>query len=176
MKVAIVYGTIEGQTGKVARFVSQHLKAKGHEVRMFDAKDHSVDIDIADAEKVILAGSVHERRHPEDFEVYLMAQRDALNAKESLLLSVSLSAAFKAGREEAQDYVTELSMRTGVDPTQVALVAGAVRSRKYDYFSSMVLRHVVLRDRPSIPADGTHEFTDWDQLRDAVDTFVGAAA
>lgn len=172
MKVAIVFGTIEGQTGKIARFAKQHLRALGHEVAMFDVADHTAVIDIESADKVILAGSVHERRHPEDFEVFLLAQRDALNAKGPLLLSVSLNAAFTAGREEAQEYVTELTMRTGLEPRQVALVAGAVRSGKYDYFASMVLRHVVLKDRPSVPADETHEFTDWDQLRAAIDLFV----
>ena len=36
-------------------------------------------------------------------------------------------------------------MRTGFDPTQETLVAGAVRLGSYDYFQSQIVRHVALK-------------------------------
>ena len=89
-------------------------------------------------------------------------------------MSVSLNAAFEEGLDEAQDYVTELKMRTGFSPDEEVLVAGAVRTEEYDYFAMQVIRHVVLRNRDHDPASGTHEFTDWDALSARIARFVSS--
>ena len=174
MKVLVLFASIEGQTGKIARFVSDKISSLGHEVTLEDANDASaLSFDGIDA--VVLAASVHQRRHPRSFEALLAGFRDPLAALPTLLLSVSLSAAFPEGHEEAGDYVTEMSMRTKFKPKDVALVAGAVRVTEYDYFAQQVLRHVVLRDRPYDGAE-EQEFTDWQALAKTLDQFLDSAA
>ncbi|WP_102109425.1 flavodoxin domain-containing protein [Oceaniglobus roseus] len=175
MTILILYATCEGQTHKIARFATDTLRAAGQEVALVDvtAKTAAVSLDGADA--VILAAPVHERRHPEAFEVLLAARREELKEKRTLMLSVSLSAAFPEGLEEAQDYLTEMEMRTGFTPDAEALVAGAVKTGEYDYFASQLIRHVVLRGRPYDPARGAHEFTDWDALRETLASFLASA-
>ena len=122
---------------------------------------------------MILAGSVHERRHPRPFEVFLAAKRAEIEACDSLLISVSLSAAFPEGMEEAADYVTEMKSRTGVTPGAELLVAGAVQPSSYDYFATQVVKYVVLRDHQQVRPDEPHEFTDWEALAQGLDAFVG---
>jgi len=171
MKVTVIYGTIEGQTGKIAQFVSEKIGADGHDVELIDA-DETAEIDLDKSDVVILAASVHQRRHPRNFEALLTAQKAELDKKKTLLLSVSLSAAFPEGLEEAHEYVVEMKMRTGFEPSQELLVPGAVRLGEYDYFAMQVVRHVVLRDHPYDPQQGTHEFTDWDDLESRVKAFL----
>jgi menaquinone-dependent protoporphyrinogen oxidase len=174
MNVLVVFATLEGQTRKVARFVEQELVSAGHDVVLFDTAQKAEHVSFQGVDKVILAGSVHERRHPVTFEVFLAAHRHDLQPRDTLLLSVSLSAAFKEGLEDASDYVTEMEMRTRFRPDSEALVAGAVKTGEYDYFASQVLRHVVLRGRAYDPADGEHEFTDWPQLAGTLSQFMAA--
>ena len=171
MAILIAYASIEGQTGRIARFLADRAEAAGHEVRLADTRDRVEPIQLDGVEKVVLAAPVHERRHPQGFEVFLAAQKSALKDRPTLFLSVSLSAAFPEKLEEARDYVTEMEMRTGFSADETMLVAGAVGAGSYDYFEREVLRHVVLRGSDVDP-DGPHEFTDWDRLSEALDGFL----
>lgn len=173
MKVLILYGSIEGQTAKIARVVADEVTAAGHEAMLVDADaPEALQLDGVDA--AILAASVHQRRHPRQFEALLAGYASQLKDIKTLMLSVSLSAAFPEGQEEANDYLTEMKMRTNFEPDDELLVAGAVKTSSYDYFAMQVVRHVVLRDRNDVdPSQGEHEFTDWDVLGAKVYDFLG---
>ncbi|WP_306112846.1 MULTISPECIES: flavodoxin domain-containing protein [unclassified Roseovarius] len=174
MRILIIFGTVEGQTAKIARFLADEARGAGHDVDLIDTADKSASISAADADKVILAASVHERKHPKWFEMCLAAEGDKLAARDTMLLSVSLMAAFPDTRSEAQEFVEEMKMRTGFEPATEMLVAGAVRMSSYDYFSTQVLRHVVLRGGKYDLAEGDHEFTDWEGLKTALSAFLAA--
>src|SRR6056297_3309613 len=176
MTVLIAFATIEGQTGKIARFVESEVGKAGHDVVLSDVSDETRSISLDGVDKVILAGPVHERRHPKAFEVFLASQRHELEDRQTLLISVSLSAAFEDGLEEANDYVAEMKMRTGFTPDTEVLVAGAVRSNSYDYFQSQVVRHAVTRDRNFDPGKSEQEFTDWRALSANVADFLSVSA
>ena len=173
MKVMILYATVEGQTGKIASFAADKVRELGSDVVMIDANSSEV-ISLDDIDAVILAAPVHERRHPRKFEAMLSSYREDLAARPTLLLSVSLSAAFDEGMAEARDYLAEMEMRADFKPTTDACIAGAVRTSKYDYFASQIVRHVVLRDREFDADTEEHEFTDWDDLAGIVSNFLGA--
>lgn len=111
-----------------------------------------------------MAAPVHERRHPKAFEAFVSASLYELTARPTLLISVSLKAAFPEGLEEAQDYLTEMEMRTGFEPNMEALVAGAVRTSSYGYYESQIVQSVALAGRKVELTDGVREFTDWDAL------------
>ncbi len=171
MKILIVFATVEGQTQKIAGFVEHQLSASGHDVQVFDTENRTSPVDLEGFDMVVLAAPVHERRHPKAFEVFVSASREDLGKTRTLLLSVSLRAAFPEGQEEAWDYLTEMKMRTGFTPSKEMIVAGAVRTDSYDYFEKQVLNNVVLGGRKVDLVDGVREFTDWDKLRAEIDAF-----
>lgn len=172
MSLLIAYGTIEGQSGKIARHIEKLARDSGEEVTLFDTADRTGAVNWEDHDAVVLVASVHERRHPKEFEVFVMAHRDQLEARRVLMLSVSLSIAFPDGAEEAQEYLDEMKMRVQLEPDAEMLVAGAVNTRKYDYYATQVLKHVVLRGRNIDPTVEEHELTDWDALDDGVVAFL----
>ncbi len=174
MNVLIIYGTVEGQTKKIAEFVADHCRSEGHAVEMLDASNDPVATSIDGFDKVVLAASVHERRHPRDFEAIVSGYQEELAKCDTLMLSVSLNAAFPAGMDEAKDYLVEMKMRTKLEPNAELLVAGAVRQATYDYYARQVLQHVVLRDHDFDPTKGDYEFTDWDALTAALKDFLTA--
>ena len=172
MEILIIFETVEGQTRKITEFVEQRIQSAGHVVRLFNTQDRLGTISFDGIDKVVLAAPVHERRHPRGFELFVSASRDELKARQALLISVSLKAAFTEGLEEAQEYLTEMEMRTGFEPDTEVLAAGAVRPGSYDYFESQIVRNVVLADRKVDLFDGVREFTDWDALGTELDAFL----
>jgi menaquinone-dependent protoporphyrinogen oxidase len=172
MTVLVAFATIEGQTAKIARFVESEVRKSGREVELVDVSGETLPISFDGVSEVILAAPVHERRHPKPFEVFLAGQHDKLESRRTLLISVSLSAAFEDGLDEANEYFVELKMRTGFTPDAEALVAGAVRPGSYDYFQSQIVRHVVLRDHDYEPGNSAHEFTDWNALSSCIADFL----
>ncbi|WP_170350272.1 flavodoxin domain-containing protein [Ruegeria atlantica] len=172
MTVLIAYGTIEGQTAKIARFINDVTRKAGYDTILINTGDQIRHVSLAGVDRVILAAPVHERRHPKLFEAFVETHRDALASRKSLVLSVSLKAAFARGQEDAWDYLTEMLMRTHFEPDLTALVAGAVQPDNYGYFEEEIVQHVVLKDQKIDPRDGAREFTDWDALRETVVTFL----
>lgn len=173
MKILILFATREGQTGKIARFVEAEARAAGHEAVLVDA-DAAAPLSLEGVDRVVLAAPVHERRHPERFEAILATHGRELAERPTLLLSVSLKAAFPEGIEEAADYVAELKMRTGLAPAAEMLVPGAVRADRYDYYATQILRHVVLRGLADGRGAQSREFTDWQALRARLTSFLAA--
>lgn len=174
MKVLIAYGTTEGQTGKIVETVAGQIRGLGHEAVLFDTSSPRSDLEAGTFDRIIVAGSVHEERHQEAVEVFVLAHREVLSAKPTLFLSVSLAAAFEDKAADAQRYVDMFLDRVNWRPATVLLVAGAVRRAEYDYYREQILAHVVLEGRDLDDPESDQEFTDWDALAKAVDTFIVA--
>ena len=174
MKVLIAYATTEGQTKKIAENIANQVRELGHVAELvdIDLHRHSIDVDAFNA--VIVAASVHEHHHQDAIEVFVAASHAALNAKPTMFLSVSLSAAFDDGRSEAQDYIAKFVDQTGWTPSVSLPVAGALRNEGYDYFEQQILEHKVLKNREVDHPERDHEFTDWKALADAVEAFLKA--
>lgn len=170
MSVLIIFETVEGQTGRIARFAEAEARKAGLDAALFDTAGGK-PVSFAGVEKVILAAPVHERRHPKAFEDFIAANLPELAARKTLMLSVSLKVAFPEGVEEAEDFLTEMKMRTKFTPDAEALVAGAVRSKSYDYYAAMIVKHVVLRDKEDELTEGEREFTDWTALGKKISEF-----
>lgn len=175
MEVLIIFETVEGQTRKIAEFVKQQVRSAGHGVRVFNTDERLGSVSFEGVDKVILAAPVHERRHPRGFEVFVSTSLDELKARHTLMISVSLKAAFLEGVEEAQDYLTEMEMRTGFEPDIEVMAAGAVRTSSYGYFETQVVQNVVLDGRDIELIDGVREFTDWTALSSEIAAFLQAS-
>ncbi|MGJ5619641.1 flavodoxin domain-containing protein [Sulfitobacter sp. MF3-043] len=174
MPVLILFASIEGQTRKIAQFIEETVSGAGYEATIVDVSDKMADVTFDGFDTVILAAPVHERRHPPNFEVLLTASRADLEARRTLMISVSLGAAFPKLMGEAQEYLDEMKMRTGLKPNAEALVAGAVRPSSYGYYETEVLRHAILRHQTIDPRTQEREFTDWDALGEVVTNFLSA--
>lgn len=172
MKFLITYATTEGQTEKVARFAASKLKELGHAVFLQDANNYLGGLDPENFDRVILAGSVHENGHQKELGLFVATHRHALESRKTLLLSVSLSAAFDTTLTDAEGYVKKFCDGLEWHPDSYSLVAGAIRHESYGYYKEMILRHSVLRDRAVDDPEQDHEFTDWDALAKAVVEFA----
>lgn len=173
MKFVIAYATTEGQTKKIASFVSSKLADIGHQISLKDLSDYSGGFKLEGCDGVILAGSVHENQHQEVLGSFIVAHKSVIESKRTLLLSVSLSAAFEATIKEADGYVKSFCDNLDWHPDKYLLVAGAIRHAAYGYYQEMIIQHHVLPRRPVEISEEDHEFTDWESLEKAIVDFAG---
>ncbi len=174
MRVFIAYATTEGQTGKIAKVIAEQVRGMGHEVKVFDTAGLLGEDRPEAFDKVIVAGSVHEKRHQESVEIFAIANRRKIADKPTMFISVSLAAAFENGLKEAQSYVDSFLEETNWSPGQTLLVAGAVRHGEYGYYREQFMQHVVLEDSGLSDPDADHELTDWDALAKDIESFINA--
>ena len=172
MRILVAYATTEGQTRKIAERVVAQVREFGHDAELFDTARSPIGLNVDSIDKVIVAGSVHQRQHQETVAMFVSANLAQLQTKPTMFLSISVSAAFKEGVPEAQSYVDEFLAYTGWQPTQTLLTAGALRYDEYDYFKEQIIEHVVLKGHDVEGPKGDHEFTDWEVLHKSVDGFL----
>ena len=172
MKVLIAYATTEGQTMKIAEKTAYQVRELGHVAELMDTDRKHSGFHVDDFNAIIVAASVHQHEHQEAIELFVVACRAALNAKPTMFLSVSLSAAFDEGRGEAQNYIARFIEQTGWTPSVSLPVAGALRNEGYDYYQQQILEHIVLKNREVDHPERDHEFTDWKGLAEAVEAFL----
>jgi menaquinone-dependent protoporphyrinogen oxidase len=139
MKLLLVYGTGEGQTQKISRFVADRLAERGHQTLVVNAIEPSQAADPRDFDAVIIAASVHAGRYPSAIIHYLREHLAALDARPNAFLSVSLAAAGddEEDIEGLKKCLADFTHETGWTPRCIHHVAGAFRYTTYDFLKTM---------------------------------------
>lgn len=172
MTVLLLYASIEGHTAKIAHFVESAVRDAGHAVRVVNVGEKGAEVDLDGVSHVIVAASVHRKRHPDIFERQLKPLAPALAAHPTLLLSVSLCAGFPEGRDEAQSYVDDLCAHTGFTPDTTLLVGGALQFDKYQDYEAWVVRFIAVGMKRHEELEEDRELTDWAEIEETVAAFL----
>lgn len=172
MKILIAYATTDGQTFRISEFMAERIRQAGHEAELFNTDARQQDVDVTQFDKVIVAGSVHQVKHQKCLEIFVFAKREKLAALPTMFVSVSLAAAFPDAHHQAVEYCERFAADTNWKPDKVAYVAGAVRHEDYGYFREQILEHLVLEGAHYDDLVDDHEFTDWDVVGEAVQSFL----
>ncbi|MEL6921260.1 MAG: flavodoxin domain-containing protein [Pseudomonadota bacterium] len=174
MRILIIYSTIEGQTRKIAKQVSQHLRTGGHVVDLVDAAAPPASLSIDNMHAVICAGPLHAGHFPPPLRRYVKDHQRELMARPGLFLSVSLTALEEEDAERAvlDELVGTFSDETDWWPISVHHAAGALKYSEYDYFRKWMLKRIVKSKGIETTTDNDYEFTDWESVFETVDQFV----
>lgn len=176
MRILIVYGTTEGHTRALARFIEERLQTAHVGVAVHDAAENPPPPTGFDA--VILVASVHVGRYQAALVDYARRHHVALHAIPSAFVSVSLSAA----GDDAEDWrglkarVRDLESHTGWTPKRIHHAAGAILFSEYDFFRKLALRMIARRRGQPVNASQDHDYTDYELLGRFVDAVVECAA
>jgi menaquinone-dependent protoporphyrinogen oxidase len=169
-KILIAYGTTEGQTAKIADFITEVVRGQGHTADAVNLKQSEPGIDGYDA--VIVGGSIHMGKHEEYVGDFVRRNRTALERQPSALFSVSLAAHGDTANAEA--YVARFEQETGWHAAQVGFFAGALLYSQYGFFKRQVMKKIV-RDKPgnlSLDISRDHEYTEWDEVKRFAEDFL----
>ena len=178
MNILVIYGTTEGQTRKIASFMTDCLRDRGQSVTLIDSTDLPKGLDVGGFSAVIAAGSVHNGRHQAPLFQFVRDHRSMLQAKPSAFVSVSLSMVSddKEDRLDAAACADRFLLAAEWKPTVTHLVAGALRYTQYDFFKSWILKMIANAKGAYTDTSQDHEFTDWKDLEAFVDAFLAQVA
>jgi len=174
MKILVPFGTTEGQTRKIARYICSTAEDRGHSCDMYDCAGDDPAPDLADFDAIIVAGSVHQRHHQSAVADFVRTNIAVVTATPNALVSVSLAITLDDGQEEAKAYVSDFSADTGWTPQHVHMAAGAIRYLEYDFFKEFTVQQIVYKGKKTMPPKdgGNPEFTDWQALGAFVTSFL----
>jgi menaquinone-dependent protoporphyrinogen oxidase len=166
--ILILYGTVDGQTGRIAERIARVLRHRGHEVtvRNVAAPNGTENLDRFDG--VIVGGGIRFGRHPKRL-VAAVRERVARLATPTAFYSVCLSAGGPGARPEAaKRYVATFLRKTGWRPSQVESFGGALLYRRYSFAIRTIIRFIMLITKGERDTSRDYEYTDWQ----AVDRFA----
>lgn len=176
MRVIIVYGTVEGQTRRIARSMASTVQEAGAHVTVFDMDDLQ-DVELDRSDRVIVAAPVHAGEYPDEIVDWVKANSARLNALPSAFVSVSLSAAssFPEEHEAIAKITMDFLAATGWHPRAVHQAAGALRYSEYDFLKKLLMRYIARKEGASTDTSRDFEFTDWAKLGAFVGDFLKSA-
>lgn len=174
MRVLICYATTDGQTRKVAEYLADLARERGHQVDLFDANMAPRGVDLSQFQAAILAGSVHVGRYQTALVHQIRSWRDALSAIPTAFVSVSLSAGSNDPhvRAEIDECAQHMLHEVGLKPTAILHVAGALRFSQYDFFRRWIMRLAARQMDRSIDPGEDMEYADWDAVAKFADRFL----
>ena len=169
-RILILYGTTDGQTGKVARFLGDELHSLGALVDVVDAG--SANPDPAGYAGVVVAASIHAGGYQRPVIRWAAAHAGTLHATRTAFLSVCLGVLQRepAVVAELEKIRKRFIAQTRWTPTQTKMVAGALKYSRYGWLKRLVMRRIARKAGGETDTTRDYEYTDWNDLR----TFAGS--
>ena len=172
--ILILYGTVDGQTKKIASALAETLRHEGADV---DVRNAAADVAFLRPEVyagILVAAPVHLGRYPRPVERWLRTHAEALRRRPSAFVSVCLG--ILDPRPETQREVTAIVercfQRTGWRPELVKAVAGALLYSRYGWLKRRILRRIARQSGGDTDWTRDYEYTDWDDLRAFAHSFL----
>jgi menaquinone-dependent protoporphyrinogen oxidase len=171
--VLVVYGTVEGQSCKIAQFISGRVASAGSVVSLADAAQRELPSPRGFSATMVVA-PLHMGRYPNSIVGFAARHHDLLNRTPSGFVSVSLSAAGKlsSDREGLQRCLSNFEQMTGWHPQAVHHAAGAFRFSRYSPLRRWALKFIAWRRGQPTDTSRDYELTDWERLGEFVDGFL----
>lgn len=172
-RILVLYSSHDGQTRRIAGRIAQVLERAGHEAELCSDAAPDAGRAIGARDGVVIGGPVRFGRFAPRLQSLVGSRKQILNALPSAFFAVCLSAAGPgANLEVARGYVDGLRRRTGWEPADTAIFAGALPYSKYNPLLRLVMRFIVSRAGGDTDTSRDYEYTDWD----AVDRFAARFA
>ena len=171
-RMLVIYGTTEGQTAKVARFIGDALQADGVSADVINAHDGRPSADNYDA--VIVAASVHGGGYQRAVRRWVHAEAERLNAKPTAFVSVCLGVLQHEPKvdQELTAVIDRFRTVTGWRPGITKTVAGALPYSRYNWLKRWAMVRIVRKAGGDTDTSRDYEYTDWTELRTFADEFA----
>ncbi len=182
MKLLIVYGTMKGQTAKIAEHIAQTLRAHGDEVDVVDGRTIPADLDLTRYAGVIVGASVNAGRFQPHIVDFVKGHRDQMQRMPSAFFSVSLTEADPdpIKRARVMNPITRLQEETGWHPDTIVSFAGSIAYLRYRWLMRLIWPRLPLPKRRGAGRSGgstndDYEYTNWDAVTRFANEFATKA-
>lgn len=159
----VLYGTVEGQTEKVARRIGETLESRGNDVTVAAFDEIEPQRSIEDVDAVVLGSSIHVGKHHQSLPDFVDRHLSELEAHPTALFQVSLSSAVDEPerRQVAASYVDVLLEETGWNPDRIGMFGGALRYSKYGFLKRLLMKRIAAGSTGDVDTSRDFEYTDW---------------
>jgi menaquinone-dependent protoporphyrinogen oxidase len=174
-RVLVSYGTGEGQTARIAEYIAQAARDRGHDAEAVDIKDLPGGFQPAEYGAVIVGASVHGGEHEGYVRDFVERNRELLERFPSAFFSVSLTAAEETeeARSQTREFVEKFVEETGWRPRRIGVFAGAVPYTRYGFVKRHLVKRIVAKKHPAdTDTSRDYEYTDWEDIGRFVDDFL----
>jgi menaquinone-dependent protoporphyrinogen oxidase len=169
-RILVLYGTTEGQTGKIAKALADTLRAAGDEVDVMEAARAP---DPGDYGAVLVAASVHGGRYQKAVRQWVQRHAPRLRVLPTAFVSVSLGVLQQDPKVQAEvaSIVDRFLIATGWTPALSTNVAGALVYTRYGWLKRWIMRRIARAAGGDTDVSRDYEYTDWQQVRTFAQTF-----
>ena len=165
-KIAVVFGTTDGQTAKIARRVVEVLRTEGHAVEMLDTRAAVPASSLIGVQAAVILASVRMGKFQRPLIAFVQTHLEKLLAMPTAFLPVSLSAARHSSpaRREVQKTTARFIAETGLDPSIIKPVAGALAYSRYPFFTKLAILFISKISHGDTDTSHDYEYTDWAEV------------
>jgi menaquinone-dependent protoporphyrinogen oxidase len=175
-RILIAYGTCEGHTGRIAKYLADVIGAQGYEVQAVNVERVGVG-QPEGYDAVIVGASIHLGKHERCVVDYVRENRDILERRlPSAFFSVSLSAgeATEEARKAVGNCIEKFVKQTGWRPSMIGRFAGALLYTKYGFFKRWMMKRIARsKESPDLDTSRDYVYTDWHSVKHFADEFLG---
>jgi menaquinone-dependent protoporphyrinogen oxidase len=178
VRVAVRYGTTEGQTEAIAERMATVVTRAGHDATLRDVRALPATVSFDDVDAVVVGASVHAGSHQRYVRRFVTDNAAELNRLPSAFFSVSLTAAggSDADRGTARSLLEAFLEGTGWEPDATTVVAGALKYSEYGPVTRFVLKRIAGRAGGDTDTSRDYEYTDWAAVEAFAADFVDRLA
>lgn len=174
MNILIIYGSLEGQTKKVAEYVANILRHNGHQVTVQPGKKFPSHFSVTDYDATIIGSPIHMGRYPAYIKSFVESNIDWLNKIPSAFFTVcmAINSTQAESRERALQYGVDFLAQTGWQPKENETFAGAVKYTRYNFITRFIMKMISRREGGNTDTSRDHEYTDWEAVKRFTEKFM----
>jgi menaquinone-dependent protoporphyrinogen oxidase len=175
MNILIVYGSLEGQTKKIAEYVADMLRQSSHQVSVQSCEELPGHFPVTNYDAAIVGGPIHMGKYPACVKAFIQTNRDWLNNTPSAFFTVcmAINSINKESKERALQYGIDLLAQTGWQPEINETFAGAVKYTQYNFITRFIMKMISRKEGGSTDTSCDHEYTDWEAVKCFAEKITG---
>lgn len=162
MRILILYASEHGQTEAVAASLAIRLERAGHDVDIFESRQHRPDP--GDYDAVIIGSRIEMEKPARRIRRYVQEHRFDLTLLPTAFFTVSMSATRDAGRPQARACAERFLRQTGWEPRWIATLGGGLPYRKYGVLLRWLMKRIAAANHGPVDTTRNHDLTDWDEV------------
>lgn len=171
MNICVLYASKEGQTARIAEYIAQVIRDRGHHAQTIDVRDATA-ADLRGCDGVVIGSSIHMGKHDKHAVAFAREHLPTLERLPSAFFSVSLAA--YGDPDEAARYVAEFEEATGWRPLRVARFSGALLYTQYGFLKRRILKKIATEAPGGLGTDTSRDYvyTEWDGVTRFAEGFL----
>ncbi|WP_342222083.1 menaquinone-dependent protoporphyrinogen IX dehydrogenase [Candidatus Fukatsuia endosymbiont of Tuberolachnus salignus] len=170
MKVLLLYSSKDGQTKKIATYISGQLSTTV--TCKIQKLSPTTEIDLEQYQQIMIGASVRYGHFSPVFNTFIRRHIEQLNHIPGAFFAVNLTARKLEKRSpQTNSYVRKFLSSTPWQPRLSAVFAGALCYPRYGWFDRIMIQLIMHMTGGETDASKEVEYTDWQQVNDFAKAF-----